>query len=184
MSRTLAAGMLTAIQAASNRPVLFFEGVFSTGTVRFWTGYGSKSWDSQTWTGAGHLLGISPVEETTELKARKFSVACSGIPSSLVTHILTNTQQGLNGKVWLGALDSSEAVIADPFLAFWGRLDVPSIEDAGETCVVRITYESRLIRLQTPNERRYTHEDQQIDFAGDLGFEYVEDPQDKRIIWA
>lgn len=74
-------------------------------------------------------------------------------------------------------------IVADPYLAFVGRLDVPVIDDAGASCVISMQYESRLIDLQRTRERRWTHEDQQIDFPGDLGFEYVTSLPDQVLIW-
>ena len=184
MTRALAAGLLTQVQAVTNRPILLFAGVFSGSTVRFWSGYGDRVWDGNTYTGAGHLIGSSPVEEATDIRAARFTVTLSGIPSSLTATVLTNTAQGGAGKVWFGALDASGVIVADPFLIFQGRLDVPSVEDAGETLLIRVSYESRLIDLQRPRDRRYTQEDQQVLYPGDLGFQYVEDPQDKRLLWS
>jgi hypothetical protein len=74
-------------------------------------------------------------------------------------------------------------LVSDPVLAFGGRLDVPEIVDGAETCTITITYESRLIDLQTPRELRYTHESQQILFPGDRAFEYVTSIQDRELRW-
>ena len=41
-----------------------------------------------------------------------------------------------------------------------------------------------MIDLQRPKSRRYTKEDQQIDFPTDLGFDFVPELQDIQIIWA
>jgi hypothetical protein len=45
-SRDLAAAQLAMITAAAKRPVLFFEGEFSGGTLRLWSGVGTISWNS------------------------------------------------------------------------------------------------------------------------------------------
>jgi len=75
------------------------------------------------------------------------------------------------------------ALVADPAIAFAGRLDVPEIDDNGQTATITISYESRLVDLERPRERRYTHEDQQIDYSGDLGFEYVAAIQEWNGVW-
>jgi hypothetical protein len=41
VSRDLSASLLSGIQATDTRPILFFEGEFDGGFVRFWTGFGS-----------------------------------------------------------------------------------------------------------------------------------------------
>jgi hypothetical protein len=182
-TRDLAAGQLAMIQALAKRPVLFYEGEFTGGTLRLWSGVGTISWNSQSWTGAGTLLGIGPIQETTEIRASGTTLSLNGVSSSIISVALAQCRQGLPGRVWLGGLDSSNAVIADPYMAFEGRLDVPEISDDGETCSVSVSYESRLIMLERPRERRVTHEDQQIDYPGDRFREYITGLQDKVVVW-
>lgn len=186
--RDLSAAMLAAIAAGTVRPAIFYEGEFVDGAeapsfLRFWTGVGSITWDGYTWTGGGNLLGISALEETTDLKAVGFSVTLSGMPSSLISLALGNVRQGKPGKLWLALFDASWAMIADPYPLKRGRFDIAPIEDNGETCTISANYEDRLIDLERPRDRRYTHEDQQLDYPGDKGFEYVPSLQDMDIPW-
>lgn len=183
MARDLTAGVLSAIAAGTVRPVLFYEGSFASGTVRLWTGLGTVSWNGQSWTGAGSLLGMSSIQETTEVRATGLTISLSGMPGSLISLALSQARQGADGLVYLGFLDSAGAIIADPSLAFSGRLDVPEIVDAGETCTISISYESRLIDLERPRERRYTSEDQRLDYPLDDGFNFVPGLQDALILW-
>lgn len=183
MARDLTAGMLSAIAAGTVRPVLFYQGAFSGGTVRLWTGLGTVSWNGQSWVGAGSLLGMSSIQETTEVRATGLSVSLSGVSTSLISLALTQARQGAAGSVWLGFLDAAGAVIADPTLAFQGRLDVPEIIDSGDTCSITISYESRLIDLERARERRYTSEDQRIDYPNDRGFDFVPGLQDATNVW-
>lgn len=183
MARGLTAAMLAAITASTVRPVAFYEGEYATGTLRLWSGVGPIDWDGQTWTGAGHMLSLAPIEESSEVRAVGFSVQLTGEASALLSVNLTAVRQGLPGSVWLGTMDAAGALIADPFLAFAGRLDVPDIVEEGERCTIAVKYESRLVDLDRPRERRYTHEDQQIDYPGDRGFEYVPGLQDAQIVW-
>jgi hypothetical protein len=62
-------------------------------------------------------------------------------------------------------------------------MDTMQITDAGETSQVRIACESRLIDLQRARERRFTDEDQQELYPGDLGLEYVAGLQEREIAW-
>lgn len=74
-------------------------------------------------------------------------------------------------------------IIADPTLVFSGRLDVPQIADAGDSCTITISYENKLVDLTVPREWRYTHESQRALHPSDRGFEYVTSIQDKEITW-
>lgn len=183
MARDLTASVQSAIAAAEVKPILLFEGNFSSGQVYLWSGYGDLSWNGQTWEGVGNLAAVSPITENDEVQANGISVSLQGIPSEMIALALLEVGQGRLGRIYIGFLDANDAVIADPVLAFEGRLDVPSIEEGGETSSISITYESRLIDLQRPRETRYTNEEQQRLYPSDVGFEYVPALQEKVINW-
>jgi len=173
MSRDLTAGALTETAAAALRPVVFYEGEYVSGTLRLWSGVGSIDWNGHTWTGAGSLLGIAEVTETADLKAAGWSVSLSGVSTALIAVAMAEAQLGQDGLMWFGFIDAAGAVVVDPYLAFQGRLDVPVIEDGGETCTIAIQYESRLVDLERPRLRRWTAEDAKIDYPDEAGFDYV-----------
>jgi hypothetical protein len=183
MARSLTTGFKNHIAGVSVTPILLFYADFPSGAVRVWSGYGNLSWGGNTYTGVGNFGGVDRVDESSDQSAKGIVFSLSGIPSSLITIALADAYQGRTCTLWLGALDSTGAVIADPYQFFSGRMDVMEIEDGGDTATIRLTGENRLIDLNRPRARRYTHEDQQIDYAGDLGLEYVAGLQDKKIYW-
>lgn len=182
MSRGLSAGMLSQIGSASVTPILLFYGEFASGNVRMWSGIGDLSWDSQTWLGAGSLVQVSNIEETSEIKASGIVVTFNGIPADLLSLVLTDVRQGALGRIYLGFL-SSGSVVATPWLIFEGRIDTPVINEEADTCSIAITYESRLIDLSRPRTARYTDQDQKREFPDDLGMEFILALQDKEIPW-
>lgn len=131
----------------------------------------------------GSLLGLGSIEETQQVVASGTTVSLSAVPLDMVSLAIEEAEQGKPGRVWLGLLTETREVIADPVQAFTGRLDVPEIADAGDSCTLTISYENRLLDLQTPRNWRYTHESQQVLAPGDLGFEFVAAIQDKEITW-
>ena len=182
MSRDLTSGVQTAIEATQVQPFLLFEGLFSSGYVRMWSGYGDIVWDARTWIGVGNLMGISAVQETSEIQANGITVTMNGIPSELISLALQESEQGKSGKVYLGFLDES-GVIADPTMIFEGKLDIPAIQEEGDTSTISITYESRLINLQRSRESRFTNEEQQREYDGDLGCEFVPAMKEVTLTW-
>lgn len=74
-------------------------------------------------------------------------------------------------------------LLGDPILLFDGRLDTGTIEDGGDRSAIILSYESRLIDLERARERRYTDEDQRIDYPEDAGFAYVAALQDQVFTW-
>jgi hypothetical protein len=176
MSRDLTAALADALDAADLRPAILFEGAFPSGMVRIWTGAGPVEWDGKTWTGVGVLLGLGALEETSDVVATGTTVSLSGVPLDLVGLAIDEARQGQPGRIWLALLSEDRQIIADPVQAFSGRLDAQS-------CRITISYESRLIDLNVPRNWRYTHENQQVLFAGDLGFAHVTAIQDQEITW-
>lgn len=179
--------MQAAIAAGNVRPALLYEGEFALGspsdTLRLWTGIGDLVWNGKTFTGAGRLLKITPIQESRDLRAIGFTGTLSGMPSADISRALGSIYQGNPGTLWLAAFDSSWSLIADPYQLQKGRLDVAVIEDDGTTCTIQVSYESRLVDLARARERRYTNQDQQIDYSGDLGFDQVPALQDAVVIW-
>ena len=183
MARALTSGMQTEVVAATLRPVLFVEAEFASGTVRLWSGVGNKTWNGQTWSGAGGFLGASTISESADLRAQGISLSLSGLPSDFIALALAEARLGKPGTVWLGALQDDGTVIADPYLAFKGKLDAPTIENSGDACTISISYENELIDLQRARVRRYTLEDHQIDHPGNPSFEYVAGLQGPTLQW-
>jgi hypothetical protein len=187
--RDLTAAMEAAVQAGTIRPVLLYEGEFYTAGspsvqyLRLFTGVGTLSWDGKTWTGGGGLLAITPLEESREVKAIGFTVSVQGQSSSNIALALASVRQGKPGKLWLGLFDASWALLADPYEIANGRLDYPTIEDSADLCTIAVQYEDRLVDVDRARERRYTGEDQAIDYPTDPGFEFVPALQDMQFMW-
>lgn len=183
MARDLSASVQSAIEATQVAPFLLFEAEFADGYLRLWSGIGDLSWNGYTWLGVGTLGNISPISETDEVQANGITVSLTGIPSNYVSLILSDVRQGKVGKVYVGFLDANGAIIADPYMTFEGRLDIPAIEEAGEDAMITITYESRLIDLQRTREIRFTDEEQKRLYPGDKGLEFVASMQEITLNW-
>lgn len=173
MARDLTSAFQTALTATEKKPVLLAEIEFASGFSRYWTGTGTLSWDGKSWAGTGKLGSISPVEENDEIEAKGFKLTLEGVDSALATSTLTDAKPGGTVKVWLGMLDASGALIADPFQMRGGFVDGYDIEDNGAQSTVVVTVEDELVDLERPRERRYTPEDARIDNADDSGFDMV-----------
>ena len=184
MARDLSAAMLAAIAANTIKPVMIAKLGTSGADLNVWTGVGDLTFEAETYTGVGNFGGVSMIQETSELQASGVTFSLSGVPSSLISAALGSMRYGRTAKLWFGLIDTTTGALVDPpYLMFTGKTDVPSIDEGPETSVVSITAENRLIDLERSRVRRYTHEDQQIDHAGDLGFEYVQSLQDAEITW-
>lgn len=186
MARDLISGTLSELDKQQVNPVFFVEAEFSTGFLRLWTGVNNISWDGKTWTGAGQLLNIEPARETTNISATGIRISLNGLDAGIVSSALNAARQNKPVNAYIGFLDASGNIRIDPYKFFSGLVDILVIEETGETSIITLQAESRLISLNRVKERRYTDQDQRLglvgfDFSGessgsdptDLGFEHV-----------
>jgi hypothetical protein len=148
-----------------------------------WSGVGQITWNRQVWTGIGTLGSISTIEEGSTVAAKGITLTLSGIDASLLNDVMTEFQVGLPVSVTLGVFDTNNALIADPVCCFSGRMDQPTIDVTGTLATIAINCENRLVEMNVAVDRRYTDEDQQMDYPGDLGFQFVNGIQEAQIYW-
>jgi hypothetical protein len=180
--RDLTAAVIAALGAGTQHPVLLFKLKTSTGDVRAWTGIGDLIFQSEIYAGVGDMVGVGPLQETEEPRANPLVLKLSGVPSTMLSIVLGTQYQGRQTSLWLGFLDDA-GLISSPVLLFRGRADMTVIDEGPETSVITFTAESRLADLHRPRLRRYTHEDQQELFTGDLGLQFVTTIQNTEVVW-
>jgi hypothetical protein len=179
MSRDITAPVSNALDDAVITPFFAVDLDFDSGPLYVWSGYGDLTIGAKTYLGAGSLLNISSVTETTEMDAKGATLSMSGIPSSFLSVALQEPYQGRECLIYFGVTSSP----SDYVEVFSGELDQMNIEESGDTCVVSVTAENVLIKLERPVVRRFTNEDQKSRFPNDRGLEFVAALQDKDILW-
>ena len=183
MPRPMTTAYTVAVTSAMLRPALFVEAHFVTGPIYVWTGLGTIEWNGQTWIGIGTLGTVSTIEEGSTVEAKGITLTLSGIDPTLIADVLGEFQVGLPAIVTLGLFDDTGTLIPDPVCCFSGKMDQPTIDVSGPTATIAINCESRLVELNVAVDRRWTNEDQQVDFPGDLAFQFVNGIQDAQIYW-
>ena len=178
MSRTVPADLLTSLSQSEVHPFYAVEMDFDTAPLRFWTGYGDKTIFTNTYTGTGNLLSISGLEEANDLSAKGVTLQLSGVPTEIVSLALQEPYQRRDCKIYFGTTDTSA-----PIEVFSGLMDKMTIEDSGDSSVIQLTVESKLLRLNKASNWRYTQESHKSRHSGDTFFSYVTDLQNKDIIW-
>lgn len=178
MSRQITTALLT--ELASGAPELYYavEIEFDSETLRIWSGIGNTTINGDTYSGAGNLLGMSEVEEFTDLTAPTLQIQLSGVGADIVSLALAEPYQNRPCKVYFGSTN-----VTDPILLFSGILDQMTINDTPSSATITLTVESRLVSLERTKVVRYTNASQKEISSTDTFFSYVEDLQDKEIIW-
>ncbi|MBS1188905.1 MAG: hypothetical protein H6R10_697 [Rhodocyclaceae bacterium] len=173
-------GASQAVQAEaakpSSQPVHLFE-LYLDGAATYATdAYREIVWNGNTYPAVGHFIGFDQIEETADLKVSQTAVVLSGVDQSEIAGVLTHNyidRRLVIRKAFLSTLD--DTVIIDPISILDGRCDAPVIEedpDSG-TCTVSVPVSSHWIDFERTPGRHTNHDEQQIWFPGDLGFEFV-----------
>lgn len=211
MTRELPGDIVTAVNQPVVKPFFAVELLFdSPNELYFWSGVGEFEFDGVTYTGAGNMMQVSEVQESSDIAARGATLTLAGIPSNLISLALTEDYQGRVAKIKFGLIgdntigesylltsdsdylllnDSGDRLIIDApgpaslFPLFVGYMDQMSIDEGPETSTISLSVESKMIDLEKPRIRRYTDNNQQSRFPGDLAFEFVTRLQDESIPW-
>ena len=104
-------------------------------------------------------------------------VAPSTFPSYLYYYCTYHS--GMGGELF----NNPSIIVSNPYTIFSGFMDVMTLKDKGDTATVTVNCESELVTLENPKTKRYTPQDQAIDFPNDKGLEYVASLQDDEILW-
>jgi hypothetical protein len=182
-TRDLTTPVENAIDSTVVRPVVLAELSFPSGTVNFWTGQGSITWDSKSWDGTGRAVNFSTFPETTDGSSQGIQIDISGVDSADINDVTQDDFQGTDVYVWIAFLDSSGTVIGNPWVLFSGIMDTGEINDNGQTSTITINAESKLINQIKRIQNRYTDQDQQRLYPGDIGLELIGKIQDKSFVW-
>jgi len=204
MSRDLTTEFVGGLQQNVVYPFFAVDINFQSGPLYFWTGYGDLDLDGKTYLGAGGLVNLSSVEETTEIEAKGAVITMTGIPSSFLSLALSEPYQGRECKIYFGlwikdsyiTTEATDTITSEnlfefvsgndtKYLAeiFSGELDQMNISEEGNTSTIAVTSENVLIKLERPVVRRFTNEDQKSRFPSDRGLEFVAGLQDKEVFW-
>lgn len=182
MARDLPAGMASAITEKVIRYGCFLEFDFPSGFLRLWSGRGEKTLSGVVYQGAGELLSISPVDETTEVGAAGLTMTMSGLPPDVLSIALTENYRGRKCKFVL-ALFNEAWEVTFAYVAFGGRMDVMVIEEGAETVSISVKAENRLVDLGRPRMLRYTPAEQQRLFPGDTSMRWVARLAERPLPW-
>jgi hypothetical protein len=205
MSRTLSTAVSDVLDDDVVYPFFAVELLFDGDEVlRMWTGLGTLVYDSVSWYGAGNLLGVSNVEETSEIAAKGATLTLTAVPSEIISLALTQPYQGRVCNIYFGMFsrgslqqEGSEAYILmedgskimlelrETGLTeiFTGYMDQMIIEEGPDSSTIQLAVENRLVDLERARVARYTSAYQKSKYPTDLGFDFVESLQDQKLVW-
>lgn len=178
MSRTVPSVILAALSQSEVQPFYAVEFLLDSGPIRFWTGYGDRTIQTNVYNGTGNLMSIGGLEEVSDMSAKSANITINGIPSELISLALQEPYQNRACRILFGVVNESDVVEV-----FSGTMDKMTIQDSGDSSTIDLSVESKWVRLDRANIRRYTSESQKSRHSTDTFFDYVAELQDKEVVW-
>tara|TARA_R100000231_G_scaffold92093_1_gene69321 strand:- start:180 stop:746 length:567 start_codon:yes stop_codon:yes gene_type:complete len=176
MARGLSSAVKTELATGVIDPVLLIEIGFNT--PKYLTNapfdiVSSVSGSSRTYQTNGHLRNITGVNETNKPTKNTLSLSLSGVDQTYIS--LALSENIINSEVYIyrGFLNTSNALIADPFLLFFGTIDEYKITDTTETANLVLQITSHWGNFSKTSGRVTTDNAQQRFFSGDKGMEFA-----------
>jgi len=175
MDRGSTSAFLAEIVKAENQPIHLVSIAFDSGTLYMTDAYKSVTYDGNEYLGVGKFLGFSDIEETADLAVASLNLALSGIDRTYISYYLTEDYIDREVQIHLAFLDSSQALVIDPVLIFEGRMNAPTINENPESgeSTLTVNISNAFVDFERRSGRHTNHEEQQIHFAGDKGFEFA-----------
>lgn len=171
MSRTLSAGMQSAVAAKEIRPYLLLSMSFDAATEYRTTCYKSIQFGGNTYL-PGNTLSFGAPRESLGLRVPTLNVTLSGVNQANLATALTTGSLDREVRLYRALLDANEALIADPVEIFNGRIDTFSFSEDADTASLTWSCVSHLADFERVSGRRTNDDEQQFLFPGDKGFEF------------
>ena len=163
MPRSLSASVITELATNKLNPVeLVYLGI---GAGTYYTDhYKDLTYDGNTYTASSLFLGSSEVQETADVAVNNLTLKFSGADTTIISLLLNNNYMNIQAKVYRGFLNDSQALIADPFLLFDGRISNFALEENATTSTVNIVIASHWADFEKVSGRRTAENSQKIYF--------------------
>lgn len=155
---------------------------FASATIYVWSGFGDLVIAGNTYSGIGTLGKITPNTEQVNLLSERKTYQLSGADPALVLESDFDSAYGRSVTEYLGFISVAGLVVATPEINWEGRMDSCRRVD-GPAPLIEVNAEHRLALLDKPDGWRYTHEHQQIFFAGDDGLKRVPSIDTTELLW-
>jgi len=175
MDRSSTAAFQTEVAKLQNRPVHLASVHFDDEVVYMTDAFKEIAWGGNTYLAVGHFMGVSDIEETAEVIVSSVTLSLSGIDQIWISNVLQKDYIDRTVKLHTAFLDDSWAMVVEPVLIFEGRMDQPTIQEDpdGGKSVVSVSATNAWVDFSRKTGRHTNHEEQQVHFAGDKGFEFA-----------
>ena len=180
--RTLDANLKAGAESAVFSYIVFVKLAFPSGTLYAHNGIGTHSFGGNDYLGVGAFGNIDAIEDTVNLVSKPVNVTLSSITSEIIDAIKVDDVFGRDADIYLGVLNSDGQLLGTPDNWFSGYMETVQL-NLGAEDAVKIRIQSRASRLRLRSNKRYTIEDHQAEYPGDMFFEFLPNLMDAQVTW-
>ncbi len=184
MDRGSSDGFKTEAFKSQNRPVHLVSVHFDDEVVFMTDSFSDISFGGNNYQAYGGLLSFSDIEEAAEVMVSSVTLGLASIQTAWISRFMNYQYIDRTVKIYTAFLSDNNDLIIDPVLIFEGRMDKPVIvENPGDgTASVSVSATNAWVDFVRITGRHTNHEETQIYFPGDRGFEYASEIV-KEITW-
>ena len=157
MTRALTSAIKTELATNNIRPVHLITIGFGTPvniTDCIYDLTSSVSGSSVTYSSSSFLLSIPQFTEETDLTKTSLNLSLSGSSQTFISTVLNENVVNDSVDIYRGLLNSSNALIADPFLLYKGSIDTFAIEETDTESFVTLSIVSHWADFEKSSGRK------------------------------
>jgi len=132
----------------------------------------SVSGSSVTYTASDFIMGISNFTEETDVTKTSLTLSLSGADQTFISTVLNENVVNDSVDIFRGLLNSSNALVADPFLLYSGTIDSFTVSENKNSSNVNLQIVSHWADFDKTNGRKTNNTSQQRFFSSDVGMDF------------
>ena len=132
----------------------------------------SVSGSSVTYDASDFILGISSINEQTDISKSTLTLSLSGAEQTFISIVLNENVINDNVDIYRGFLDTNNSLITDPFLIYKGKIDGYTINESDKQSIINLSIVSHWADFEKKNGRKTNNTSQQRFFSTDVGMDF------------
>ena len=122
-----------------------------------------------TYEAGGHLINISSINETSDLRVNTISIQLSGVQQAHVATLLTGNYLDRNITIYRVYLNDSGSIIGHPIMMHTGGISHFAINTDDDTCEIDLSASNHWANFDLKSGRKTNDNSQRTFFPNDQG---------------
>lgn len=170
--RSLGTELKSSAQSPAFTYVIMAKIQFENTPLYTHNGVGKITYDGNNYLGVGSFGRIEPYIETLELSEQPIRLQLISLDDDIITEINDYNMFGADVDLYIAAVDEANQLDGTPFNWLVGHVERPSMI-VGERNILTLDIQTRASRLKKKNNKRWTLEEHQKQYPGEVALMYL-----------